>query len=216
MKNWIIVLLCAAVGILSVRASVDTQKENQTDMNDRATEGNASVENIMTRTSVRTYTAEAIDSAALDTILKAGMAAPTAMNRQPWHFEVITSPAVRQALADEFPYCKMMTTAQALIVVCGNKDKFIEDAPEFWVQDCSAASENILLAAHALGLGAVWTGVYPVQERVDGVSKALLLPDNLIPLNVICIGHPEGDNPAKQKWDPAKVHYNGFKGGSLN
>lgn len=210
MKNWIIVLLCAAVVILSVRLSVDTKSDKEKDMKDTTGGSNAAIENIMTRASVRTYSSEPIDSAALDTILKAGMAGPTAMNRQPWHFEVITDATVRQALADELPYCKMAARAQALIVVCGNKEKFIEDAPEYWVQDCSAASENILLAAHALGLGAVWTGVYPVQERVDEVSRTLRLPGNLIPLNVICIGHPESDNPAKEKWDSAKVHYNGF------
>lgn len=132
------------------------------------------------------------------------------MNRQPWVFVVITDAARRAAMAAELPYCKMAATAPLLIAVCGDKAKFIEDAPEYWVQDCSAATENILLAAHAIGLGAVWTGVYPVQDRVEMVSKALGLPEGIIPLNIICIGHPDSDNPAKDKWDPAKVHYNMF------
>lgn len=210
MKNWIILLLCAALVILSVRLSVTAKAETENDMKDTPKGGNASIENIMTRSSVRTYTAELVDSADVITLLKAGMAAPTAMNRQPWVFVVITDAARRAAMAAELPYCKMAATAPLLIAVCGDKAKFIEDAPEYWVQDCSAATENILLAAHALGLGAVWTGVYPVQDRVEMVSKALGLTEGIIPLNIICIGHPDSDNPAKDKWDPAKVHYNMF------
>lgn len=210
MKNWIILLLCAALVILSVRLSVTAKAETENDMKDTPKGGNASIENIMTRASVRTYTAELVDSADVITLLKAGMAAPTAMNRQPWVFVVITDAARRAAMAAELPYCKMAATAPLLIAVCGDKAKFIEDAPEYWVQDCSAATENILLAAHALGLGAVWTGVYPVQDRVEMVTKALGLPEGIIPLNIICIGHPDSDNPAKDKWDPAKVHYNMF------
>ena len=210
MKNWIILLLCAVLVILSVRLSVTAKAETENDMKDTPKGGNASIENIMTRSSVRTYTAELVDSADVITLLKAGMAAPTAMNRQPWVFVVITDAARRAAMAAELPYCKMAATAPLLIAVCGDKAKFIEDAPEYWVQDCSAAMENILLAAHALGLGAVWTGVYPVQDRVEMVSKALGLPEGIIPLNIICIGHPDSDNPAKDKWDPAKVHYNMF------
>ena len=210
MKNWMILLLCAALVILSVRLSVTAKAETENDMKDTPKGGNASIENIMTRASVRTYTAELVDSADVITLLKAGMAAPTAMNRQPWVFVVITDAARRAAMAAELPYCKMAATAPLLIAVCGDKAKFIEDAPEYWVQDCSAATENILLAAHALGLGAVWTGVYPVQDRVEMVSKALGLPEGIIPLNIICIGHPDSDNPAKDKWDPAKVHYNMF------
>lgn len=210
MKNWIILLLCAALVILSVRLSVTAKAETENDMKDTPKGGNASIENIMTRSSVRTYTAELVDSADVITLLKAGMAAPTAMNRQPWVFVVITDAARRAAMAAELPYCKMAATAPLLIAVCGDKAKFIEDAPEYWVQDCSAATENILLAAHALGLGAVWTGVYPVRDRVEMVSKALGLPEGIIPLNIICIGHPDSDNPAKDKWDPAKVHYNMF------
>lgn len=210
MKNWIIVLLCAAVVILSVRVAVAAKANTENDMKDTSTGGNAAIENIMSRASVRTYTAEPVDTADITTMLRAGMAAPTAMNRQPWVFVVITDADRRAALASELPYCKMAGTAPLLIAVCGDRAKFIEDAPEYWVQDCSAATENILLAAHALGLGAVWTGVYPVQERVELVSEALGLPEDIIPLNIICIGHPEGDNPAKDKWDPAKIHYNSF------
>ena len=210
MKNWMILLLCAALVILSVRLSVTAKAETENDMKDTPKGGNASIENIMTRASVRTYTAELVDSADVITLLKAGMAAPTAMNRQPWVFVVIIDAARRAAMAAELPYCKMAATAPLLIAVCGDKAKFIEDAPEYWVQDCSAATENILLAAHALGLGAVWTGVYPVRDRVEMVSKALGLPEGIIPLNIICIGHPDSDNPAKDKWDPAKVHYNMF------
>ena len=159
----------------------------------------------MTRTSVRQYTDRPISADTLETLLKAGMAAPTAVNKQPWAFVVTTGRDALDSLATLQPRLK---TAAAAITVCGDMTRAIEgEGRDFWVQDCSAATENILLAAHALGLGAVWTGVYPIAERVDDVSRALALPDSVVPMCIIAVGYPVGDQEPKDKWDPSKVHY---------
>lgn len=165
----------------------------------------AVIGNIMTRTSVRQYTDRQISADTLETLLKAGMAAPTAVNKQPWAFVVTTGRDALDSLATLQPRLK---TAAAAITVCGDMTRAIEgEGRDFWVQDCSAATENILLAAHALGLGAVWTGVYPIAERVDNVSRALALPDSVVPMCIIAVGYPFADQEPKDKWDPSKVHY---------
>ena len=165
----------------------------------------AVIGNIMTRTSVRQYTDRPISADTLETLLKAGMAARTAVNKQPWAFVVTTGRDALDSLATLQPRLK---TAAAAITVCGDMTRAIEgEGRDFWVQDCSAATENILLAAHALGLGAVWTGVYPIAERVDNVSRALALPDSVVPMCIIAIGYPVADQEPKDKWDPSKVHY---------
>lgn len=165
----------------------------------------AVIGNIMTRTSVRQYTDRQISADTLETLLKAGMAAPTAVNKQPWAFVVTTGRDALDSLATLQPRLK---TAAAAITVCGDMTRAIEgEGRDFWVQDCSAATENILLAAHALGLGAVWTGVYPIAERVDNVSRALALPDSVVPMCIIAVGYPLADQEPKDKWDPSKVHY---------
>lgn len=165
----------------------------------------AVIGNIMTRTSVRQYTDRQISADTLETLLKAGMAAPTAVNKQPWAFVVTTGRDALDSLATLQPRLK---TAAAAITVCGDMTRAIEgEGRDFWVQDCSAATENILLAAHALGLGAVWTGVYPIAERVGNVSRALALPDSVVPMCIIAVGYPIADQEPKDKWDPSKVHY---------
>lgn len=166
----------------------------------------AVIDNIMTRTSIRQFTDREISADTLTTLLKAGMAAPTAVNKQPWAFVVTTG---RQALDSLATLQPRLSTAAAAITVCGDMTKAIEgEGRDFWVQDCSAATENILLAAHALGLGAVWTGVYPIAERVSNVSAALELPDSIIPMCIIAVGYPLADQSPKDKWDADKVHYN--------
>ncbi len=174
-------------------------------------EAQAAINNIMTRTSIRQYTDEPVSKADIETMLRAGMAAPTAVNRQPWHFVAVTDKAKLAELAG----CRggMIKQAGVAIVVCGNMDKAMQGPGQaFWVQDCSAATENILLAANALGLGAVWTGCYPMDDRVAEVSKALKLPETIVPLCVIAIGHPAEQPTPKDKWKPENVSYNEFGG----
>ena len=167
------------------------------------------LENIATRVSVRAYLDKAVEDEKIEKLLRAGMAAPSAVNKQPWHFVVVTDKQQLEALAEANPNAGMAARAPLAIVVCGDLDRALEGiASEYWVQDCSAVTQNILLAANAMDLGAVWTGTYPIKERCDAVSKILQLPENVLPLNTIVIGYPERDNQPKDKWDPNKISYN--------
>ena len=165
----------------------------------------------MTRTSVRQFTEQPVEQAKVEAMLRAGMAAPTAMNAQPWHFVVVSDKAKLGELAEANPRAGMLKTAQLAIVVCGDMMKAREGkGRQFWIQDCSAATENILLAAHAQGLGAVWTALYPMEERVQPVCEALKLPDAIVPLCTIVIGYPAEQPQPKDKWKPENVSYNEF------
>ena len=167
------ILILSAV----VAAGVDANAQNSS--------GNAVLDNIATRTSVRSYLDKPVDAAIIEQLLRAGMAAPTAVNRQPWHFVVVNDKAQLEALSKTNRYSDMLAKAPLAIVVCGDMKKALDGpAREFWVQDCSAATENILLAVNALGLGAVWTGAYPSMERCKAISEVLELPEHLIPLNI--------------------------------
>ena len=200
MKKLMTILLTLA---MTVGASAQQRTESS----------NAAINNIMTRTSIRQYTEEPVTMADIETMLRAGMAAPTAVNRQPWHFVVINSKAKLAELAGNNPRGGMLKQAALAIVVCGNMEKALPGKGQgFWVQDCSAATENILLAAHALGLGAVWTGLYPDEERAGVVAQVLKLPETYIPLCTIVIGHPAEQPQPKDKWKPENVSYNEFGG----
>lgn len=165
------------------------------------------INNIMTRTSIRQFTDQPIAKDTLDILVKSGMAAPSAMNAQPWAFVVVTEKEVIDSLNVVKPWFNLKT-ATAAIIVCGDLAKTKEGpGQEYWVQDCSAVTENILLAAHALGLGAVWCGVYPIPETVQGVTNVLNLPENVIPLNVITLGYPAENPEPKDKFKPENIHY---------
>jgi nitroreductase len=135
-------------------------------------------------------------------MLEAAMAAPSASNRKPWHFIVVTDRQILDNLARAHPYGKMLLGAPLCIAVCG--DKTISS--RYWVQDCSAATENLLLAATALGLGAVWLGVHPREERVDPIRKVLNIPENIVPLNLISIGHRAEEKEPRTQYDELRVH----------
>lgn len=167
---------------------------------------NETLEVIHNRKSVRHFTSQTVSKDQIETLLKAGMAAPTAVNRQPWAFYVVTQREILDALGQQLPYAKMLHQAQAAIVVCGDMEKAGNLKDEgYWVQDCSAATENILLAAESIGLGAVWTASYPYDDRTQVVIKALNLPEKHIPLNVIPIGYPTGEDMPKNKWNPDNI-----------
>ncbi|MEW6517615.1 MAG: nitroreductase family protein [candidate division FCPU426 bacterium] len=164
---------------------------------------------IHARKSVRHYLPQPVSEELLTTLMKAGMAAPTAADKRPWAFVAVTDPARRRSLAQALPYGKMLEQAGGAIVVCGlPKQSMPGKESEYWIQDCSAASENILLACEALGLGAVWVGVHPVPARVEAVRRALSLPASVVPLNVISLGYPAGVEKPKDKFDPAAIHWN--------
>ncbi len=167
---------------------------------------NQTLEVIHNRKSVRNFTSQPVTKHQIETLLRAGMAAPTAVNRQPWVFYVVTLRKTLNALSEQLPYAKMLTQAQAAIVVSGDMEKAgnLKDKG-YWVQDCAAATQNILLAAESMGLGAVWTASYPYDDRTKVVIKELNLPDNHIPLNVIPIGYPTGEDLPKNKWNPGNI-----------
>lgn len=198
MKN-LLFAICAAATVWSCCGS------GAADGCDRA---DAAIETIMTRTSVRAFTDRPVEDEKIEQMLRAGMAAPTAVNKQPWAFIVVKSREQLDRLKEANPYARMLESAQLAIVVCGDMTKAIEGPMQsYWIQDASAATENILLAAHALGLGAVWTGVYPNPERVAPVSEALSLPSYAVPLCVIPMGYPAESPEPKDKWKPENVHY---------
>lgn len=173
---------------------------------------NAAYQNILTRVSVRRYDARPVNDEQISALLHAAMSAPSAVNLQPWEFIVITDSEILTALSDGLPYAKMTAHASVAIVVCGNKERFLDGIDSvLWEQDLSAAAENILLAAHAIGLGGVWTCIYPHEERVAPVRAILNLPDNLIPFNLIPLGYPLADHAPMDKWHPERVHINRFK-----
>lgn len=176
--------------------------------NNRST-NNTTIETIHLRKSVRNFTNEKLDKSQLTNLVKAGMAAPTAVNKQPWAFVVIDDRQTLNKMGEQLPYAKMLLSAPAAIVVCGDLSKALKDwEQEFWIQDCSAATENILLAAESVGLGAVWTAVYPAKERMKTVTEILNLPEFIIPLNVLPIGYPKGQEQVKDKWNPENLHWN--------
>jgi len=157
-----------------------------------------------TRHSIRKYQPKPVEQDKVDKILAAAMQGPSAMNARPWHFVVITDKAVLSEIPKVSAYAQMAPTAALAIVVCG--DTKLEKLPDLWVQDCCIASTNIVLAAHALGLGAVWTAAYPLPGRSEGIQKILGLPKNVIPLSVIPIGYPAESKPATDRFDKSRVH----------
>lgn len=166
-------------------------------------------ENILTRASVRTYLDKPVDITKIERLLRAGMAAPSAADKRPWHFVVVTDRKLLDGLAKANPNAGFAKKAPLAIVVCGDMTKTLQGGgKDFWIQDVSAASENILLAAHAMGLGAVWTGTYPAPDRCKAVAEVLGLPENIVPFNTIVIGYPASQVKPKDKWDERNVTYN--------
>jgi nitroreductase len=156
---------------------------------------------ILARRSIRAYTDEPVSEADVEALLQAGMAAPSASNRKPWHFVAVTDRPTLERLADVHPYGKMLRQAGLAIAVCG--DPQISD---WWVQDCTAATENILIAVVALGLGGVWLGCHGRPEREEAVRGALGIPEGIGILSLLSIGHPAEEKPARTQYDPQRVH----------
>ena len=201
-----------AAAALFFAACIAMSCQNSTPASDPAS---AVLENIATRTSIRQFTETPLTEAEIETLLKAGMAAPTAINYQPWHFIVVTDPEIRASLVSG-RVNTMYAQAPCLIVVCGETN-WVRRSPDGgepvetengnWAVDCSLAGENIMLAAHAMGLGGVWTACYPYVDRMAPVKKALGLPATVVPYCVVPIGYPGGGEQPKDKWDSSRIHY---------
>lgn len=163
------------------------------------------LEAIFTRRSVRRYTGDPVSDSDIETILRAGSQAPSAHNRQPWDFVVIRDKSKFNSISKAHTYAKMLPQAEVCIIVCGDKDK--QAMTGFLIEDCSAAIQNILLAAHGIGLGAVWCGLYPVTHLTKIVKSTCLLPSNIIPVGMVVIGHKGEDKEKVDRYDADKVHY---------
>ena len=159
---------------------------------------------IFERRSVRKFTDEPLTDAQLEQLLRAAMRAPSAGNEQPWDFIVVKSKETMEKIRAFHIYSTPLDTAACAIVVCGDQKK--ERFPGYWVQDCSAATQNLLLEAVHLGLGAVWMGVYPMQDRVADCQKLFHLPEHVLPLGIIAVGHPAEAPAPLDTYKPERVH----------
>ena len=203
MKKWntFYLLLVVVLAIVILKTScLGDQKQDETTLKSKAV-----LENIAERKSVRKYLNKSVEEDKIDAMVKAGMAAPSGMDRRPWEFVVVTDREALDSMAAKLPYAKMLTNAPLAIVVCGDTTR-----SSYWYLDCSAATQNVLLAAEALGLGAVWTAAYPYEDRIDVVRQNTGLPENIVPLCVIPIGYPDGPQKAKDKFDLQRVHRNKY------
>lgn len=162
---------------------------------------------IHNRKSVRKYTSQNVKKEDMEILLKAAMAAPTGHNAQPWQFIAIKDTSTIHKFHKGLPWNKQLLEANAAIVVCGDMKKVHEYDPEFWITDASAASQNILLAIEAMGLGGVWCTLYPGNDRMDLARNILNLPDYIMPLCIIPIGYPTGIEKPKNKFKPENIHW---------
>lgn len=166
------------------------------------------LENIHNRKSVRNFTGEPVTKACLLVLLKAGMAAPSARNRQPLGFVAITERKILDALGAGLPYTKMLFKAGAAIIICGDTTVDLQQgATDLWYQDAAASTQNILLAAEAMELGAVWSALYPYPDRENHARIILKLPSQVIPFSVVPVGHPTGIDQPKDKFKAEKIHW---------
>jgi nitroreductase len=163
---------------------------------------------IYKRRSIRKFTPQRVLKEMIESFIKAGMNAPSAGNEQPWRFVVIDDRNIFNEIMKVHPHTEMLATATVAILVCG--DLTLETHKGYWVQDCSAATENILLEIASQGLGAVWCGVYPREQRVDGIRKLLNLPSHIIPFSLIPVGYPDEQKPPKNIFNRERIHYNGW------
>ena len=159
---------------------------------------------VTTRRSIRAYTDQQVTDELLDRILAAGMMAPSAGNEQPWEFVLIRRKETLRALSAAHPHADMVQYAQAAILACGNMSRVTHG--EFWVQDLAAATQNMLLAAHALGLGSVWVGVHPREKRVADIRAVVHLPEGIVPFSLLPVGHPAEEKPPPDRFSASRIH----------
>lgn len=159
---------------------------------------------LLGRRSIRKYGSGAISGEIERRLLEAAMAAPSARNARPWHFVVIRDREILDRIPDFHPYAKMCLQAPMAILVCA--DTALQAEEGYWVQDCAAATENLLLAAHEAGLGAVWLGIHPNGDRIEGVTRLVNLPEGIRPLSLVALGHPAETRDAVDRFDASRIH----------
>jgi nitroreductase len=161
---------------------------------------------IMDRRSIRRFTDQKIEDQLITALLKAAMYAPSAVNRQPWHFVVIDRREVMERIMKVHPYASMLRTASHAVVVCG--DEKLQHDDGYWVVDCGAATQNLLLAAYSLGLGSCWVGLHPRERRKASISQLLELPGHVQPFALVALGYPMEHKTRPERFHPDKVKYN--------
>jgi nitroreductase len=166
------------------------------------------MQEIINRRSIRSYKSDAVSEEQIEQVLRAAMAAPSAGNQQPWEFIVVTDRTLLTKITEIHPYSKMLLEAPAAVIVCGDTSR--EKHAGYWVQDCSAAVENILLEATHLGLGSVWLGVHPLQERAEGLKQLFKMPKSVIPLAVIALGYAKEQPAPVDRFNPNYIHRNAW------
>ncbi len=164
------------------------------------------LDNILARRSIRVYAPQQVPDDVTEKLLRAGMSAPSAQNSQPWEFLVMRDPEKRSAVSALGRYWGMLKSAPLGILVMANLKGYRATRQEFFMQDCSAATENILLAAHALGLGGVWLGLYPKEELMRGIRGIYGIPEDIIPFSIISLGYPAETRPPHDCYNEDKVH----------
>ncbi|MBO7542924.1 nitroreductase family protein [bacterium] len=194
-------LVCKMQSMKDEKKAAASAEDQQVETLEMKSAEKGALETIFSRKSVRHYTDQEVEADKLLTLVKAGMAAPTGMNRQPWSFIIVTNMAQVASISDK-PGLMMLQKAKAVILVLGKKDE------KFWQQDCSAATENILLAAEALGLGAVWCAGYPLPDRTESYKELFNYSDDYEVLSLISIGYPTGEDKPKDKFKEEKIHWN--------
>lgn len=163
---------------------------------------------ILDRRSIRRFTPQKIDNPTLTKILTAAMYAPSAVDRQPWHFVVIDDPQLLLKIMEIHPHARMLQTASHAVVVCGDEELQHDDG--YWVVDCGAATQNLLLAAHTLGIGSCWVGLQPREERKSAFSRLLSLPSQVKPFSLVALGYPDEQKSRPRRFHPQKLRYNGW------
>lgn len=162
-------------------------------------------ETILSRRSIRHFTGKAVPKEIVQKLLEAGMSAPSACDFQPWQLIVIDDRKILDEIPSFHNHAAFLPGAPMAILMCGELE-----VSRYWQQDCAAAAQNILLAAHSLGLGAVWLGIFPRENRVVPMRKLLDIPEDIQPMALIAIGYPAEEKPPHSKFNMTKVHYNSW------
>lgn len=195
-KKWKYVCLAFSLTLVACTGSGQNKEDAE----------NATLKTIFHRKSVRAYTERPVEKEKLEMLIRAGMAAPSSRDRRPWEFILVTDRDLLDTLGDGLPLARMLKETKQAIVVCGDTVK----SDNAWMLDCSAAAQNILLAAESMGLGAVWTAAYPYPDRIRLIRNTLRLPEHIIPLTVIPVGYPLGSPVPKDKFNRQQLHENGW------
>lgn len=206
-------LCCMFLAALFLGACNDSPKKaEKPQKTENVSAQDAALQVIMTRTSCRLFQNKEVEQDKIEILLKAAMAAPTALNAQPWHFIVVNDKEILKQMSTASPHTGFLESAPMAIVLCGDMTKKANAIEgRYWEHDVCAATENLLLAAHAIGLGATWTGSFPIQERLTIDMKALQLPEDIIPVSIVAVGYPAMQPQVKDKWNPDNISFNRYE-----